>query len=294
MPFFRQKLDIALATPREARSHDLPAITRLLREGAYHFAGVSTADLPGLVESAPVILLTADNAIWAVALASWPASAVTWLRGLALVDGLSVKTGLDALLPPFHALLRQRGVRQVYYAGDTAADLWMQPALQAQGYTPDTEVIVYEKQGTRIPSRGNLALRVRRAQVVDLASIIAVDQACFSAQWLKDEGIIGPSIIEAPFFVVAEMDGETVGYAFATTHFGNRLVHLVRIAVHPAYQGRAIGVRLLAEVAAFARTINAGTLALNTQADNYNAQRLYEWFGFRRTGERQRVLRLDL
>ena len=35
-------------------------------------------------------------------------------------------------------------------------------------------------------------------------------------------------------------------------------------------------------------------ITLNTQAYNTAAQRLYEWFGFRRTGERQAILRLDL
>jgi ribosomal protein S18 acetylase RimI-like enzyme len=68
----------------------------------------------------------------------------------------------------------------------------------------------------------------------------------------------------------------------------------VRIAVLPSQQGRAIGVRLLAEVIAFARTRGASTLTLNTQAHNLRAQRLYEWFGFHRTGEQQTVLRYDL
>ena len=82
--------------------------------------------------------------------------------------------------------------------------------------------------------------------------------------------------------------------AFTTTHFGGRLVHLVRIAVLPAYRGKAIGVRLLADVVAYARSLGAESLTLNTQAHNAAAQRLYVWFGFRRTGEQQTVLRFDL
>ena len=93
---------------------------------------------------------------------------------------------------------------------------------------------------------------------------------------------------------MAELNGAVVGYAFVTIHFGGRLVHLVRIAVRPSHQGREIGVRLLAEITAHARAVGAGSVTLNTQANNTSAQRLYEWFSFRRTGEVQTVLRFDL
>ena len=80
----------------------------------------------------------------------------------------------------------------------------------------------------------------------------------------------------------------------ATSHFAGRLMHLVRIAVLPQYRGQAIGVRLLADVVEFARVRGADLMTLNTQSYNTEAQRLYEWFGFRRTGERQAILRFDL
>jgi len=81
-----------------------------------------------------------------------------------------------------------------------------------------------------------------------------------------------------------------VGYAYATTHFGGRLVHLVRIAVEPTRRGQGVGVRLLADLTAFAQDSGASLITLNTQAYNRSAQRLYEWFGFHSTGERQIVL----
>ena len=79
-----------------------------------------------------------------------------------------------------------------------------------------------------------------------------------------------------------------------TTHLGGRLVHLVRIAVLPAHRGIGLGARLLAEVVGYARSLGADSITLNTLTYNAAAQRLYEHFGFRRTGEQQRVLRFDL
>jgi ribosomal protein S18 acetylase RimI-like enzyme len=294
MRFFRRSLDLSLAVPRAATPDDLTAISRLLTSSAHRFVGFPGGNLPALLASAPAAVLAADREIWAAAIAGWQAEATSWIRGLALADGLFVGPTLDLLLPAFHDLLRASGVRTLFYAGDEAADLWIQPALTKRGYLHETNVVVYEKSGHDVPSHGSPDVRIRRAQTVDLPAILEVDRACFDPQWIKDESIVGPAIFEVPFFVVAELAGQLVGYAFATMHFDGRLIHLVRIAVLPERQGQAIGVRLLAEVIGFAHLRGAGVVTLNTQAHNRGAQRLYEWFGFRRTGEQQAVLRFDL
>jgi ribosomal protein S18 acetylase RimI-like enzyme len=294
MRFFRRTLDLTLATPREATPADLTAVSRLLSQSSHRFVGFSGANLPTLLAGAPAMLLAAGNEVWAAAIAGWPIESTTWIRGLGLADGLPTGAAFDVLLPPFHALLRSHALQRVYYAGDEAADIWVQPALQARGYAHDTDVVVYEKNELDVPARGNQAVRVRRAQPVDLPVLMEVDRACFDPQWNKDESIIGPSILDAPYFMVAEIDGQIVGYAYATSHFAGRLVHLVRIAVLPLYHRKSIGVRLLADVIEFARLRGAEMVTLNTQAHNAAAQRLYAWFGFRRTGERQAILRFDL
>jgi ribosomal protein S18 acetylase RimI-like enzyme len=295
MRFFRRTLDPTLASVREATSADLTAISRLFSQSGHRFVGFQSANLPTLLAGgAPAMLLASGSEIWATMIAGWQVDSTTWIRGLALADGLAVGAGLDALLPPFHALLRSHTLDRVYYAGDEAADIWVQPALQARGYAHETDVVVYEKTKLDVPAQGNQAVRIRRAQAVDLPTVLEVDRACFDPQWNKDESVIGPSILEAPYFVVAEIDGQVIGYAFATSHYAGRLVHLVRIAVLPQYRGQSIGVRLLADVVEFARVRGADLMTLNTQSYNIDAQRLYEWFGFRRTGERQAILRFDL
>ncbi|HJZ48333.1 MAG TPA: GNAT family N-acetyltransferase [Roseiflexaceae bacterium] len=294
MRFFRRTFDLSLATPREATPADLTAVSRLFSQSSHRFVGFASTNLPSLLAGAPALLLTAGTEVWAAAVAGWPIESTTWMRGLALADGLPTGAAFDMLLPPFHALLRSEALRCIYYAGDEAADIWAQPALRARGYVHETDVVVYEKTRLDVPAEGNEWVRIRRAQAVDLPALLEVDRACFDPQWNKDESIIGPSILDAPYFMVAEMGGQIVGYAFATSHFAGRLMHLVRIAVLPEYRGQSIGVRLLADVIAFARLRGADLVTLNTQAHNNAAQRLYEWFGFRRTGERQAILRFDL
>lgn len=294
MRLFRRSLDLGLASPRASGPDDLNAITRLLHNSAHRYASYPHPHLPSLLGSAPATVLTSGREIWAAAVAGWGFGGATWLRAFALTDGLLVGPALDLLLPAFHQQLAASGIAALYYAGDEAADIWIQPALISRSYVRETDVVVYEKTRLGVPSSGNQAVRLRQAEAVDLPEILAIDRECFSAQWHKDESILGPAIFEVPYFVVAEAAGQPIGYAFCTTHYAGRLVHLVRIAVRPALQGQGVGVRLLADVVAFARELGADTITLNTQAHNTSAQRLYEWFGFHRTGEQQTVLRYDL
>ncbi len=294
MSFFRRSIDMSKATPRPATERDITAVSRLLRDGSYRFFNAPNSDLPVLLASNQAVVLTVGAQVVAAAVADWPVEQVCWLRGLVFAQGIALSDGLDAVLPPFHDLLRERGLRLVFYAGDMSADSWALPGLLRRGYVRETDVVVYENRRLDIPSTGKQDITLRHAEPVDLPAIMAVDHAAFTPQWVKDEGVLSPAIATVPFFIVAELHGDIVGYAFATSHFNGRLVHLVRIAVHPAQHGQGIGVRLLSQVVAYARLSGAESLTLNTQLENTQAQRLYEWFGFQRTGERQRVLRHDL
>ncbi|NTU82538.1 MAG: GNAT family N-acetyltransferase [Chloroflexales bacterium] len=294
MWLFRKSLDISRAVPRLITSDDLTAVSRLLRDGVRRYYGLSGSDLLALLAANQGMVLDSGSDLFAVAIVSWPAAATCWLRGFACADGVDARNAAAALIPALHQALAARGVREIYYAGDEAADAWLVPALETHGYRSETEVVVYEKANLDIPDGGNPDVQVRPATSVDLAEVLSLDQACFEPQWTKDDTILGPAIEHGAYFVVAELDQALVGYAFATSHFGGRLVHLVRIAVDPRRRGERIGVRLLAEVVIYANEQSATVVTLNTQAYNARAQRLYRWFGFNTTGERQPVLRCTL
>jgi len=294
MWLFRKSLDIRRATVRPVAEPDLTATARLLRDGGRRYYALAGGDLARLLAAGYGVALDAGEELWGAALVGWPADSRCWLRAVAHADGLDTRQTLEALLPPLHSHLAGLGLHTCYYASDEAADPWLLPALRDYGYAPETEVVVYEKRDWEVPDGGNRRVRVRPATPVDMGEVLRLDQACFEAQWTKDAGVLGPAIDEGPFFVVADLDGAPVGYAYATSHFGGRLIHLVRIAVDPRVQGERVGVRLLAEVTRYAASQGADLITLNTQAYNSHAQRLYRWFGFVRTGERQVVLRRDL
>ncbi|WP_129671183.1 GNAT family N-acetyltransferase [Candidatus Chloroploca sp. Khr17] len=294
MWLFRKSIDLNQAVARPVQATDLTAVTRLLREAGRRYYAMTGADLEHLTAEQWGAVLEVGTTIVASALANQPAEGICWIYAVALGDGLDVRFALATLLPVFEATLRRQGVHTIFYAGDEQADAWLVPALQAQQFEPETEVVVYEKRQLQIPDQGNLAITLRPALPLDLPAVLTVDRACFEPQWTKDATIMRTALEQGPYVVVAEHEETIVGYAYATTHFGGRLVHLVRIAVDPAWRGKAIGVRLLADVVAFTIAQRAHVLTLNTQAYNMQAQRLYQWFGFVTTGERQLILRRNL
>ncbi|MEI7643902.1 MAG: GNAT family N-acetyltransferase [Chloroflexales bacterium] len=294
MWLFRKNPNLSNASARPVRGDDLTKVSRLLRDGGRHYYGLTGGELPLLLEAGQGAVLSAGEDLLAVALVSCPAEATCWLRGMVLAEGVDLHAGVDRVVPALHAELAGRGVNDIYYAGDEATDAWLAPTLQSHGYAHTTEVVVYEKRDLDIPDFGNPDVRVRTATGVDLAEVLRLDRVCFEPQWTKDDTILGPAIIQGPLFLVAEIDGAMVGYAYATSHFSGRLIHLVRIAVDPRQQGRQIGVHMLAAVTTFAMAQGATVITLNTQAYNTHAQRLYRWFGFAPTGERQSILRRRL
>lgn len=291
---FRKSLDPSRAVARPVVGDDLSAVSRLLRDSGRRYFGLAGGDLAGLLAAGNGVALDAAGDLYGVALTSWPAGSTCWLRAVALAEGVELRAGVAALLRPLHADLTARGLSSVYFSGDEAAEAWLPDALAALGYSRDTEVVVYEKPQLGVPDEGNPEVTLRPVRAPDLAEVLRIDAACFEPHWTKDDTILGPAVAYGPYFVLAELHERPVGYAYATTHFGGRLVHLVRIAVDPPFRGVRVGIRMLADVVAYAEELGASTITLNTQAYNASAQRLYSWFGFIATGERQLVLRRRL
>jgi ribosomal-protein-alanine N-acetyltransferase len=294
MHLFQRRLSLQDAWLREANEHDITAISHLMRISKQRYTGMLSFNLSVALGILPSQLLIVDDQIVGVLIAGRPHKNVAWLQVLAFSPQIDVSDALCLMLPAFHKLLLQHEISKIYFTGDEMLDQWVLAQLKDCGYVFDTNVVMFEKQDMHIPSFGNTSIWIRPAQVRDLAAITAIDDACFDAQWYKGELILGPVLLESHHFVVAQIDEKIVGFVFVTSHAAGKLIHLVRIAVLPEYRGQAIGVRLLADIVAYAASVGAYTISLNTQEYNHSAQQLYTWFGFKQTLEKQIVLRYDI
>ena len=212
------------------------------------------------------------------------------LRGAGLVDDWPIRVYLETLLSPTLDRLRAQGVTSLIYIGN---DWWLTDSLQRDwDFFIQDIVVSYAKKDLSIPAQGNQQVHVRPAHPGDFPALVALDEAAFDPLWRNTSQTFAHALENLPYFVVAEWAGEPVGYLFSSRQGDTG--HLNRIAVHPNYQGRGIGARLLAEAIQFFRLEKVKAITLNTQKDNTVSQRLYRYFGFRPIGDEALVLRHDL
>jgi ribosomal-protein-alanine N-acetyltransferase len=212
------------------------------------------------------------------------------LRGVGLVDDWPMRTYLETLLPPTLDRLRSQEVTSLIYIG---SDRWLaDPLLRDWDFSIQDTIVTYAKEDLSVPTRGNQQVHVRSAHPGDFPDLVALDEVIFDPLLCNTSQAFAHALENLPYFVVAVLAGQTVGYLFSSQQ-GDK-GHLVRIAVHPDYQGHGIGARLVAEAIEFFRTKKVKVVTLNTQKDNAVSQRLYRRFGFRPVGEEALVLKYNL
>lgn len=285
---FRKETSAATIGP--VSSADLAEAQALIRQATRRFDVLYPDDVASVIGAGLGVTARREGRLIGIALLGRPLAASTWLRAVALAPGETPLRLLAPLLQGIEQTAQQLSCTLILYGAEEEVDEWMLPALREAGYTYDTEVVVYAKHDSRIPSYGHRAVQLRRAEHADLPALVQLDRRCFSAQWLKDGQVLEQALHDG-IVTLAELDGTLVGYSYVSRHYAGRLAHLVRIAVHPAFQHQAIGVRLMAGFVESACASGAEALTLNTQAFNHHAQRLYQWFGFAPTGERQIIMR---
>jgi len=216
-------------------------------------------------------------------------SAVARIHVFALRGGWSVDEGLSILLPLVRRTLRDRHVETLGFVGP---EQWLIGALVRAGFRQTNTIVTLQKTDLRVPDPGNPRVTVRQATQSDFSAILEIDRAAFDILWWNTADTLAQWLSDPAYFVIAEWNGRVVGYQCASLN--GRHGHVSRIAVHPEYHGQRIGARLLSEAMAFFERERVFGVTLNTQQDNKEGCRLYEWFGFRVLGKEAQVLVLDV
>jgi ribosomal protein S18 acetylase RimI-like enzyme len=97
-------------------------------------------------------------------------------------------------------------------------------------------------------------------------------------------------MLTAEHSVVAIVEGCAVAFALTSQASNGGYDQLIRLATHPAAQGRGIGRQLVVDSIVYSESTGAPGLALNTQASNTVSRHLYEVLGFRVVGPGVAVL----
>ncbi len=273
------ELQVRIATPS-----DRPALQRLFYHGRRVHLLLEWWDWEEWLGWPTFLLALEGEQPVALLLAVPEAGATAWIRAAATILSRDDEQVWSALLQRCRDALPSLGIARLAYLGD---DLWLVPALVHQGFQRVNQVITLERTGRAlppIPIPPNTTVRIRPATRRDIPAIVGVDQAAFPPLWWYSEMVLQRALLQAHHFLVAERGQKVVGYQFSTLR--KRHGHIVRLAIHPAYQRQGIGRRLLLEALHTLARAGATEVTVNTQEDNDASRRLYDRLAFHPLGHR--------
>lgn len=119
----------------------------------------------------------------------------------------------------------------------------------------------------------------------DLDSVLSIERASFPTPWSRGAFVYELKQNRAARCWVARVTGELVGY-LCLWEVGSEL-HITNLAVHPAWRRQGVARTLLGEILTDARRRRLTLAFLEVRPTNWEAQALYESFGFRAIGRRK-------
>jgi len=271
---------------RRISSRDRSAVDELLTTAPRLSVQVPWHKLPDLLFQEPTFVVEQAGEIGCIFGVTIEPERVARLHVFALRAGWSTTETLAVLLPDVLNALQRLQIEIVAHLG---TENWLIEALVHNGFERGDTIITMQKTEFSVPTTGNTEITVRPAGAADLHTLVEIDRVAFSDPlWHHTTAGLSKLYREAAFMIVA---GEEMPVGYAYGEVIGRHGHLSRIAVHPAWQGRQLGVRLLAESIAHFKARHVFGITLNTQSDNTRARRLYEWFGFQVLGVEAYVLK---
>ena len=164
---------------------------------------------------------------------------------------------------------------------------WFYQLLISSGFEQIQNVVLLELLLNYFPQKLDEPrdFRIRPMQDKDMRDIVRIDLESFGWFWHNTEDALKRARSLTVHATVAENHSGVIGYQISTgTPAG---VHLARLAVAPAAQGRGVGSALVNELIWYTGAVR---YSVNTQQDNGASLALYKKAGFIRTGENFPVL----
>ena len=202
-----------------------------------------------------------------------------WVRLLGIGNGNMPGAIMGELWQSAQTYCRQSGISTVVML---MASSWCSKYIPSLGFVYRDDIITLNHIGTASPNRPPLPIKVYPAETEHLSDIARIDQLAFRPPWLMSLRDLRQARRVAANSTVAELAGEIVGYQISTRH--DEVIHLARLAVTPAHQGKGIGAAILTHLLDRNGRREIHSISVNTQLTNLPSQRLYQRHGFVRSG----------
>lgn len=292
------------ATTRLATNKDTEQIWRLFHEAMYTHThadwhvlgdwlgtpGFVVSEGPGAAKSTSMFGHLTDELMACFAVGADPLPAF-WVRFAAIRRTPHAQDILGAMLEAVMPFLRESGAETL---GWLAVESWPDELLPALGFRRANWITTFIKDGVDTPPVETSEVTVRPVLIGEMEALAEIEVAAFEPLWRYSAGGLRLAYRHAICFDVALIAEKIVGFQYSVSNSAGAGAHLVRITVHPAFQGMGVGSALLQAAFGTYRRRGLNRVSLNTQLDNIASHRLYEKFGFYRTGDQLPIWVLDL
>ncbi len=127
---------------------------------------------------------------------------------------------------------------------------------------------------------------IREMREKDLDRIMEIEESVFTTPWSREAFLLEMTRNLLAKYIVAEIDNKIIGYG------GIWLIidegHITNIAVDEEYRGLGAGKRLIEGLINLCSDRGVRAMTLEVRKSNLIAQRLYEQYGFIKSGIRPR------
>ena len=127
----------------------------------------------------------------------------------------------------------------------------------------------------------------RKATHLELPILVSLDREYFPDTAWPAEQFRAEISGKTRNFLIAESEGEIIGYASAFLPSAGGVADLMTIAVHPDFRRQGIAHHLIAELENWAAELGADSMMLEVDMNNENAIALYTKLGYQKLNIRK-------
>ena len=127
----------------------------------------------------------------------------------------------------------------------------------------------------------------RKATHLDLPVLVSLDREYFPDTAWPAEQFRAEISGKTRNFLIAESDGQIIGYASAFLPSAGGVADLMTIAVHPDFRRQGIAHHLIEDLENWAAELGADSMMLEVDINNENAIALYTKLGYQKLNIRK-------